>query len=177
MPDDIDFGAFLPTTDIFDRTLIDDMDLNSEDFKDFLVRLYQTTNNISTMVNIKTSGYHVETEFVNGNLWFQNKSLTGSRSQTYRQEFSKVFDFGALPNATTKALAHGLTVTDELTFTQIYGAATDTTGHTYIPIPFASPTLNLNISVELDATSITVTTGIDRTAYDTCYIVIKYLKS
>lgn len=178
MPFENEQGIFLPTTDIFDRPIIDSLDVKSEDFKDFLVRLYQSTNNIANIVNIKDSGYYVETEFVNGQLWFQNKTLTSKTTQApdYRQVFRKVIDFGALLNTAAKTAAHGITMTDEYTFTRIYATASDTTGHTYLPIPYASATAANIIELSVDGTNVTITTGADRTAYDTCYVVLEYIK-
>jgi len=171
-------GAFLPTTDVFDRGIIDSIDVNSEDFKDFIVRLYQTTNNIANAVNIRDAGYYVESEFVNGQRWFQNKNLTSKTAQTpeHRQVFRKVIDFGALLDTAAKNIAHGLTMTDDYTFTRIYGTASDTTGHTYIPIPYASPVLANSIEISLDLDFVWITTGSDRTPYDVCYVVIEYIK-
>lgn len=179
---DTEAGIFLPTTDVFDRSIIDQINVNSKDFRDFLVRLYQATNNIALVANIKDSGYYIETEFINGQLWFENKSLsvTTSNSKTpdYRQVFRKVIDFGALPNATSKSVAHGLTANSDLTFTRIYGTASDTTGFTYLPIPYASQVAaNNSIELSLDNTNVVIDTGaVDRTAYDTCYVVMEYIK-
>lgn len=177
---DTDTGAFLPTTDVFDRTLVDAMDLDSPEFKDFLVRLYQTTNNIALAVNIKDTGYYVDTEFVCGQIWYPNKSLSSTTAQApeYRQVFRKVIIFGALPNASAKTVAHGIAPTDAFQFTRIYATASDTTGHTYLPIPYASQAAaTSSIELSVDATNITIDTGaVDRTAYDTCDVVCEYIK-
>lgn len=171
-------GAFLPTTDVFDRSVIDTIDINSPEFKDFLVRLYQTTNNIANAVNIRDAGYYIQDEFVNGQVWFENTALSSTTSQApeYRQVWRKVINFGALPNTATKTVAHGITMTDDYTFTRIYGAASDTTGHTYLPIPFAHATVANIIELSVDATNVSITTGINRAAYDTCYVVLEYIK-
>lgn len=180
MATDQEFGAFLPTTDVFDRSTIEAIDIKSPLFKDFLVRLYQTTNNIANITNIKDSGYYVETEFVNGQLWFENKTLSSITSQSpeYRQVFRRVIDFGALPNASAKSVAHGIGPTTAFTFTRIYGTASDTTGLTYLPIPYASQAAaTSSIELSVDATNVIIDTGaVDRTAYDTCYVVLEYIK-
>lgn len=181
---DTEMGAFLPTTDIFDRAAIDSMDVNSPEFKDFLVRLYQATNNIALMVNIKDSGFYVRTEFVNGQLFFADPTLSSSSSTTpeLRQVFRKVVNFGALPNAGTKTVAHGINIntpTDNniYTFTRIYGCASDTIGFTYIPIPYASATLTDVVELLVDDTNVAIQTGTNRTNYDTCRVVLEYLKN
>jgi hypothetical protein len=184
MATDKEFGMFLPTTDIFDRSAIDALDVKSQEFKDFLVRLYQATNNISIVVNIKDSGYYDTQEFINGQLFFPDKSLSSSTAKApeFRQVFRMVVNFGALPNTTSKSVAHGIdinTATDNnlYTFTRIYGCTSDTTGFTYLPIPYASSTAANNIELSVNSTNVVITTGINRTNYDTTYVVLEYLKN
>jgi len=180
MANQSEFGAFIPTTDIFDTSTIDNMENIDPNLKDLLIRLAQATNNIRIGVNLRDAGYYVEQEFLNGQLWFEKEGLDSSSAQTpeHRQVSRKVINFGALPNAASKTSAHGLTVNDQLTFTRIYGTASDTTGHTYIPLPYSSITAaNNGIELSVDGTNVIINTGaVDRTAYDTCYIVLEYIQ-
>jgi len=171
-------GLYVPTTNIWDVGQIEDMDVNSSDFKELLVRLYQNINMISTVLNIKDSAYYDTNEFVNGQQFFPNPSLIGSRSTTpqFRPVFRLVVNFGALPNAGTKTMPHGLTFTSGCTLTRAYAAASDTTGLNYIPIPYASPTLANNIELSVDATNVTIVTGSNRSAFNICYVIVEYLK-
>jgi hypothetical protein len=177
-------GAFLPTTDIFDRAAIDSLDVNSPEFKDFLVRLYQATNNIALSVNIRDAGYYDTQEFVNGQLFFPDKTLSSTSSTTpeFRQVFRTVVNFGALPNTATKSVAHGIdinTITDNnvYTFTRIYGCASDLTGYTYLPIPYASATAANIIELSVTSTNVVITTGTNRANYTVCYVILEYLKN
>jgi hypothetical protein len=86
-------------------------------------------------------------------------------------------NFGALPNTATKSVAHGITITTATTFTRIYATASDTSGSTYIPIPFSSPTLVSNIQITVDATNVNITTGSNRSNFNICYVVLEYIKS
>ena len=168
-------GAFLPTTSIFDAVNINNVDIKSQEFKDILVRLYQSVNNIALMVNIKDSGYYDLSEFINGQLFFPDQTLSSSAGQTpeYRQVFRKVIDFGALPNSTSKSVAHELTIDANTSFTRIYGAASDPTGLNYIPLPFAGTG---QIAIDVDSTNVKVTTSSARSSYTIAYIVLEYLK-
>jgi hypothetical protein len=47
----------------------------------------------------------------------------------------------------------------------------------YIPLPYASPTLVNNIQLSVDATNVTITTGIDYSAYTVTYVILEYIKS
>ena len=177
-PDELEAGAFVPTTDIWDPTNILDMSPQSDEFKECLVALRNNINEIALVLIIKDSGYYAENEFVNGQSFLPDPSLTSASSQTpvYRQVFRMTVNFGALPNTAAKTSAHGLTVDSSFTFTRMYGCATDTTANAYIPIPYASPTAANNIELSADGTNVTITTGSNRSAFDTTYVVLEYLK-
>lgn len=171
-------GIFVPTTNVWDVQQLYELNVNSKEFKELLVRLYQNINKISITLNLKTTGVYQLTEYINGDKFFPNPATIGtSNSPLERQVFRLVINFGALPNAATKSVAHGLTITSGFTFTDIYATASDTAGMSYIPIPYASPTLNQNISINVDAANVNITTGINRTNYTTTYVVLEYIKS
>ena len=170
-------GSFIPTTFIFDAALLQEMDINSDEFKELLIRLYQNLNRMALSLNVKTSGYYPLNQFVTSDLYFPSTASTGLTPVTYRPVTRVVINFGILPNAGTKSVLHGITVTNATSFTRIYGTATDPVGHNYIPLPYASPTLVNNIELKVDATNVTVITGIDRTAFTITYIVLEFLTS
>ena len=171
-------GLYVPTTNIWDVDQLQDTDVNSPEFKELLVRLYQNVNLICNVLNLKESAYYDTNEFVTGQSYFPNPALNSSTSTvaTYRPVYRLVINFGALPNAGTKAVAHGLTINSGFTFTRIYGAASDTTGLNYIPLPYASPTLVNNIELKVDATNVTIITGSNRSNFNICYIVLEFMK-
>lgn len=170
-------GSFVPVSNVWDISQVADLNIDPG-LKELLVRLYQNINAISINLNLKDTGYYSQLEFVNGQLWFPDATATPSPSRpaTYRQVFRKVINFGALPNAGAKSVAHGIPINVGYTFTRIYGCASDQVGLNYIPIPFSSPTLNQNIKIVVDATNVTITTAIDYTAYTNTYVVLEYLK-
>lgn len=171
------FGAFIPTTNVWDVGQLYQVDVTSPQFKELLVRLYQNVNNIATILNLKDTGYYTTQEFVNGQSFFPNPSLNSSTDTvaTYRQVFRTTVNFGALPNAGTKSVPHNIAITAGFTFTRIYGAASDTTGLTYIPLPFVDAAGN-NIELNVDATNVNIVTTSDRTNYTVCYVVVEYIK-
>ena len=109
-------------------------------------------------------------QIVNGQQFFPNSSDSYMQPINYRDVFRVVINFGALPNATTKSVAHGISVNAGTTFTCIYACASDTTGFNYIPIPYASPTLVNNIELKVDATNVTIITGSNRSNFNVCYV-------
>lgn len=170
-------GAFVPTTNIWDVSELYTIDLSSPQFRELLVRLYQNINAMALVLNIKDSGYYVQDEFINGQQFFPNPSLTSASSTTpvFRSVVRKVINFGALSNTAAKSVAHGLTINSSYTFTRIYGCSSDTSGSNYIPLPYASPTAANNIELKVDSTNVTVITGSDRTNFTTTYIILEYL--
>jgi hypothetical protein len=171
-------GLFVPTTNVWDVSQLYSIDVNSTEFKELLVRLYQNINNIALALNLKDSGYYVPTEFVNGQLYFPNATLNTAASgpAPFRQVFRKIINFGALPNAGSKSVAHGILITPTYSFTRIYATATNP-NTSFIPIPYASPVLANNIELQVDTVNVTITTGSNRTAYTICYVVLEYITS
>ena len=174
------FGAFGPSTNVWDvGEIYAAKDLN-EDLKEILVRLYQNLNLMSVLLNIKDTGLYDLSEFVNGQVWFPNPAIPATSFDTtdaiYRQNYRKVINFGPLPNG-VKPVAHEITVTDMTSFTRIYGAASDQTALTYLPLPYVNLVAANQIQVDVDATFVTITTGIDYSAYTVAYIVVEYLQT
>lgn len=179
-----DYGAFIPTTNVWDVSQLYSIDVTKPEFKELLVRLYQNINNIANSVNIRDAGYYDLQEFVNGQLWFPNPALNSSSltNPTYRQVLRTVINFGALPDAGPKSVDHNIVCSSKTTFTRIYATASDTTDLTYIPIPYASTT-NLgagvqdNIEIDVSSTQVTITTLSNRSNYNVCYVILEYIQS
>jgi len=177
---DTRYGAFVELTNIFEIENLDKIDINSPEYRDFLVRLRQILNDNASILNIKDTGIYNPEEFVCGQIWFPDPALSSqtARKPTERQVFRKVVDFGALPNAGTKNVAHNITfpTPNTYSFTRIYGATTDPTAGSYLPIPYASATAANIIELSVDNTNVIITTGINRTAWTKTYVVLEYIK-
>lgn len=174
-------GSFAPTTFVLDVAQIDQIDVNSAEFKELLVRLYQNLNRICLVLNTKSGGYYSVFPFVTGNIYFPNVAGTGIAASLSSSEFRPstriVINFGALPNNTTKSVAHGLSVTSNTTWVVIYGTATDPNGLIGIPIPYASATTADIVELYVDATNVNVITNGNLTNYTTTIIVLEFLNS
>jgi len=170
-------GLFIPTTNIWDVQQIQEVDVNSEQFKELLVRLYQNVNNIALAVNLKDSGYYNTLEFVNSQLFFPNPALSSKTAQTavFRQVYRKVINFGALPNTGAKSVNHYIDVNPAFSFTRIYATATNPDVE-FIPIPYASASGADNIELSVSDTQVTITTASDRTAFTITYVILEFLK-
>lgn len=176
-PSQLSQGNLIQTTFVWNAQEVQSLEIN-KDLKRLLVQLYQNLNNVVLALNSKDTGIYNEQEFLTGQTFFSNPALssTTSQSPTERQVFRKVINFGALPDSTNKPVAHNISLLPGYSFTRIYGTATTPTS-SFIPLPYSSPTaLNENISLEITATDIIITTGIDRRAYTTCYVIAEYIK-
>lgn len=173
------YGAFVPTNFVWEMQQIQALEGIDPQFKEILVRLYQNIGNISLVLNVKDTGYYPLQEFVNGQLYFPNPNNTSQTAAAplERQVLRTTLNVGALPNTGTITIPHNITCTTATTFTQIYAAASDTTGKNYIPIPYASPTLANNIEIRADGTNVYITTGSNRTNFNVCYVVLEYMQS
>jgi hypothetical protein len=178
MPD-TNLGAFLNTEFVYEIEQILASNIKPE-LKDILVKLYQNFNDVCLMVNLKDTGKYPTQEFVNGQLWYPNPANSSQTpvAPVERQVYRKVINFGALPAAGFKSLAHGIPINNGFTVTRIYGAATNPTGLFWIPIPYADSVAVNCLSLYADATDVIVTTGgFDYSVYTTTYIVLEYIKS
>lgn len=170
-------GIFVPTTDVWDVSEINDIEITSPEFKELLVRMYQNLNRMSLALNLKVSGYYSTTQSVNSKTFFPNP-VTSSANSTNpdRQVMFVTLYFGPLPDTATLSIPHGITCTGITTFVDYYGAANDVTGKNYISLPYPSPTAANNIEVSVDATNVNITTGRNRTAFTICYLTLEFLQ-
>lgn len=164
-------GAAVPNNFIWDVAQIQDVDVNSREFKELLIRLYQDLGLMAEVLNVKESGYYYLGEFVNSQLWFPNPALTSETATvaTYRPNTRLVVIFGALPNTGTKSVAHGLTPNAAWTWTLVQATATNTTTFQGFTLNSAQATLTV------DATNVTITTTANLSAYNVCNVVLEYL--
>jgi len=173
------FGAFAPTTNVWDVGEIYAADIDPN-IKEIMVRLYQNLNLMSILLNLKETGFYDLSEFVNGQLWFPNPKTKVTSFDTsdsiYRQDYTLVVYFPALPNNTFIQIAHNITVTSSTFWTYIGGAATNSTTFAGISLPYVSLVLADNVQVDVDNTYVTITTAADYSGYSGV-VVLKYLQS
>lgn len=175
-----DGGSFVPTNYIWDVAQVESVDVNSPEFKELLIRMYQNINNMILSLNLKDTGIYNTSPFVNSQVFFPNPLLNSSTSATpeFRQVYRNVINFGALPNTATKSVPHGITCTSNTTFTRIYATSSKTTApFSYIPIPYSSASaIADNVELFIDATNMNITTASDYSAYTFTYGILEYLQ-
>jgi hypothetical protein len=170
-------GFFLPSTYIFDVAELNQVDVNSPQFKELLVRLYMFISNMNTMLNLKETGQYQLQELLNSQQWFIDPQTNSPSNPQSRFDFRTTVLCGALPNTGTSVTPHNIGFTDQFTITRLYGAATDHTGLNYINLSYASPVPANNIELRADGTNVYITTGSNRTNFDYSLVVLEYLKN
>jgi len=107
--------------------------------------------NLESSISVSTS------EHVVGK-WIDGKPL-----------YRKTYDIGALPNATDKFTAHG--ISNLKIIARIYGSATTNDGYS-IPLPYSN-----SVKVSTSPTNITITTINNESAYMRSYVTLEYTKT
>lgn len=167
-------SLLVPTTNLWNISQIQNSNI-PEELKNLLVQLYQNINLISLVLNKKENGIYQLEQTLSGNVFFPNPEITNATINS-RTEYRTVTFFQMLPDTGTLSIPHNIFIPSISTATIIYGAATNTNATSMIPLPFASPTLVDNISLELTATDIVITTGSDRSDYVRVIVVVGLLK-
>ena len=103
----------------------------SEDPKDMRYDLNDQYQGIASAVNNKIGGLYVPQEKINSEQYFNPDDV-----QKFKQVYRMLVDFGALPNAGTKSVAHSIAGWNSAyRLTAAWGAATDPIALEALPIP------------------------------------------
>lgn len=87
--------------------------------------------------------------------------------------YEKTIDCGALPNATTITIAHG--ISDIKNIVDIRGFAMNNAETIFIPLPFASKQTS-GVETYADKTYITYETSTNRSTFVKSYVTLRYTK-
>ncbi len=166
----INTGSYVPTTNVWDVSQLYEVDVNSDEFKELLVRLYQNINNIAIVLNTKSTGYYINQEFVSGKVFF---NPIANNQLTLRPGFIKTINTGALGAGVT-SINHDIAVTSTFHWMFISGAATNTGTLVGYPLPFAGAAGN-NIEVTVTATQVVINNNSGVTFTDS-QVTLEYCK-
>lgn len=118
---------------------------------------------------------------------FQNNIRGGSVNYSSEEQvigewfgetlYQKTVNCGALPSATAKSVAHGISNINRVL--DYKGISTD--GESYATLPFVNPMqqngINHGVMVMVDKTNITITNRLDYSSFTSTYITIQYTKT
>lgn len=177
----INTGSFVPTTNIWDPSEIYETDVNSDDFKELLVRLYQNLNLMANVLNSKTTGYYITNQIATSNLYFNPKT---NDILELRGGFRATIDTGALAAGVntitlpfTIPTAPSLDTLPYWTFFLVGGSATNTvTTPLVYSLPFPSADGLHNIEVIVNASTIVITNNSGVT-FEKSNITLEFVKN
>lgn len=164
--DSITVSGAVTTDTISEKTSANGVTIDGLNLKDGKLNTNDSvvTSNITdgAVTAIKTSfgGDYSTSEVGTGFKWVDNKVI-----------YKKTVSMGALPNATTKTVAHGASIDS---IVRVYGSASD--GTTRIPLPYSDTTsAAAGVMVYLTGTNIVLGAGTNRSAYSG-YVTLEYTK-
>lgn len=111
----------------------------------------------------KHVGAYSETEIETGKEWIDGKKI-----------FRKVIDCGALPNNTSKNVAHGIASFDSMWISADGSWATE--GSNWIPLPYVDTATTRLVEVVAKAANVNIVTASDMSAFTTSYVTLEYTK-
>lgn len=160
--------SYLPSNS--EGNFVDESISFPDDPIEFKYFLKSTLESYARLLNRKENGQYEVIELQN------NQTFPDSTPQNKLPIFRKLVNIGALPNATTKEVAHGITNFSQIRVTRLYGAAT-WPGTLAIPLPFLTAAgFANNVSMYINDTHVSLTTGVDRRVFTTSYVVIEYYR-
>lgn len=167
-------NSFLPIADQYDAAVINQLEVGSDEFKEFLVRLSIRINNIAISVNDRDGGYFSLGEYNTGTQLYPS----AADPVNYRTILRTVVDFGALPNTGIKSVAHNINpptgITANYIWVRVGATATDTTGLTGIELNYADVAGNIAYAFA-DQFNINIETNFNATNYNQCVVVLEYI--
>lgn len=107
-----------------------------------------------------------------GKIYSTTEQVTGDRWIDGKPIYRKTINFGAMPNATTKSVAHGISGLSAII--NIYGWATN--GTNYITVPRGAPGSNNSIESYADGANLMCVVSVNWSGYSSSYITLEYTK-
>ena len=99
---------------------------------------------------------------------------TGAKWIDGKAIYKKTVNTGALPNATTKTVAHSISNISSIV--KIEGWATDGSA-SFIPLPLVASDSSYGVEVAMTTTNITLASIRDRSGYSSSYVTLYYTKT
>lgn len=142
-----------------------------DNFEGFIEVFSRENKKVIDVVNSKESALYVLKEVGTFKQFFiPNDPLNN------RFAFRRTVNFGSLPDTATKRILHGTPLPSSSRLTMLYGSATCISTGEFFPLPFSSPTLANNVSLEANRNEIIITTGADLTRFTDVLVVFEFTK-
>lgn len=101
---------------------------------------------------------------------------TGAHWIDGKPTYIKVVNLGALPNATSKDVAHGISNLETIVTASLFAYSPSV--ETFMPIPFvAVDSTGAQVRATIGKTAVTIQTGSNRSAFSIAHAIIEYTKT
>ena len=134
-----------------------------------------TTLNFNSNLDVTVAGSTATINGQSGSVpnYSTTETTTGSTWIDGKPIYRKVINFGSLPNATSKLVAHSISNIDFIVCVE--GTSYRSTDNNYIPIPWVHQTAPVGLAVNL--TNVQIFTATDLSAYGETYVTVEYTKT
>ena len=169
-------GYYLATTGTYDSDVIQGLDVNSPEFKDYLVYIQQSLNDHALFVNNKPSGKLNSYEQISGRtLGAPQGTSLGTRSDLRIAAYHVTVFVNDLAMGAVNYL-HNIPDVDNVNFNGLYlwGSVTDPVNFITLSLPYIGP--EGYIGLKYDDTNLIVTSSFDTSAYTKGKVTIEYTK-
>ena len=155
-----EFESFVPVYDVVPE--------DWEEARQFLVEILKK---ISNAINVREIGFFLDEELLSGKLFIPGTT----NNQAFRTVLRTVVNFGTLPNAGTKSVAHNITVDANFSLVSMWLSATDPINLVGFSLAYYSIAAG-DIKLSYNATNVVVTTGSNYSAYTRAFVVCEYIQ-
>lgn len=149
-----------------------------EKWEDARPMLVEILRRLTSSSNAKEIGSFLNMQLLTGRQFIPGTNINPNlQPNEYRDVFRMVIDFGALPNAGTKSVAHNITAVPDFsvfTLVNLYLSATDAIAFTSFSLQYWSVAPG-DIVLSLTSTNIVVTTASDYSNFTRSFCVIEYM--
>lgn len=139
-----------------------------ENYSEFQVIMTSTYTDIANAMNNREIGSFFTQEQLTGQQFFNP-----ANSQQTRQAFRKVVVFSSALAAGLNTQAHGIPVTSDFSFTQIYGTGKNAAGTRQVPFPQGGANTSM---LEVTTTDVELTVPAAYAGYS-AMVVLEYVKN
>jgi hypothetical protein len=148
-------------------TFVDASIFLPDDEHQLRLKLTDSLRDYATGINTREIGQYYLNEIQTGGTLY-----SPTNAQKGRSLFRKTINFGVLPNAASKSVAHGITITSSFEFVKIDVVGNNPTGTPNFSVSIP----DMNSTVMVDANNVIITTTVDYSAYTTCSVILEYVK-
>lgn len=163
------FESYVPVYDVIPA--------NWEDARQFLTEMLKRYGN---GINQREMGFFIDDEVLAGKFFIPTAAMSQGKQSTNSQQFRSVFrtvvNFGALPNAGLKTAPHNITFDSNFSLVNLWLAATDPVNLLAFGLSYWANSQAGSIILNMDSSTVRVTTTSNYSTYTRCFIVIEYIQ-